>query len=238
VPRNDRLRAVPPRRVELALALALALVSCSSPAPTVDGPPPSRTPRRQPAPRLPPRRRGEAGRRAARRRLLRGDRRRLLRLLPALLPRRDQRRRRVPRGVPRGCNARYEPQYARSYRPACSSSRRGVQACVAHLAAVKCEQQLKDLDGPCADMWIGRQAAGKPCGFDVQSLVCDAASECTLSLTLCGTCRKVVPAGASCSGGDLSCGAGATCLGANVPLAPSSARPAPRTSRASSARAA
>jgi hypothetical protein len=206
-------RRTSPRRIELTLVLALA--ACSSPATIADGPPAVA----DAAPDL-----------------ARADERRAAESKPADAPRADGyceaivdaycgfylRCGRAATSDPaecraaflEGCNARYEPQYAALVQAGLLElSAAGVQACVAHLASVKCEQQIHDLDGPCQEMWIGRQGAGKPCGFDVQALVCDAASECTLSLTLCGTCRKLVPSGASCSGGEVSCGAGATCLG-------------------------
>ncbi len=112
------------------------------------------------------------------------------------------------------CNARYERQYAAlAAAGLLELSPAGVQACAAHLATVPCDQQPRDLDGPCRGIWIGRQGTGEPCGLDVESFVCDPTSECVLTLSLCGTCRTLLASGASCPSGEATCGTAASCVG-------------------------
>lgn len=115
------------------------------------------------------------------------------------------------------CNARFEPSYeSLEAEGLLHLSRAGLDACAAHLDDVACEQQLLDLDGPCAAMWKGTQPAGAACGFDIESFVCEPGTACVLDLTFCGTCRPVVADGASCADtdpvlGDVTCARESTC---------------------------
>lgn len=109
------------------------------------------------------------------------------------------------------CNARYEPVYAALVKAGLLElSASAVAACEAHLEGVACEAQLHDLDGPCA-VWVGTQAAGKPCGLGVESLVCAPGTACVLGLDLCGSCKTKAAPGGAC-GGELTCGSEASCL--------------------------
>lgn len=104
------------------------------------------------------------------------------------------------------CNARYEPRYVDlAAKKLVRLSRSGVDACIAHLAKVACDDQRQDLDGPCAAMWVGSSPKGAPCGIDVESFVCGAGTTCVLALDLCGTCRSAAARGASCAPPDLVC---------------------------------
>jgi hypothetical protein len=58
-----------------------------------------------------------------------------------------------------GCEGRYGPRYAGLEEAGLLTlSKSGVEACEAHLDAVACEDQLRDLDGPCGTMWQGTVA--------------------------------------------------------------------------------
>lgn len=113
------------------------------------------------------------------------------------------------------CNARYEPRYAALERASLLRlDADGIEACRAHLADVPCEEQIRDLDGPCGAMWIGAQAEGGACGFDVESLVCAPGSECTLGLDFCGECRPLQGEGEPCGDAaeeSVTCGTNASC---------------------------
>lgn len=109
------------------------------------------------------------------------------------------------------CNARYEPRYRQLEAVGLLAlDAQGIQACRQHLAQVPCAQQLRDLDGPCAALWVGTQPAGAPCGLDVESLVCAPQTACVLGLDLCGTCQPAAQAGQGCGGG-ITCQAGHAC---------------------------
>lgn len=113
------------------------------------------------------------------------------------------------------CNARYEPSYiALANADLLHLSRAGVASCQEHLENVACEKQVLDLDGPCANMWIGHVPTGGACGFDVESFVCAPGSSCTLDLSFCGTCEANVDVGGVCgenAAENTTCGAGTTC---------------------------
>jgi hypothetical protein len=110
------------------------------------------------------------------------------------------------------CNGRFESRYVDLEGAGLLSlDADGLAACKAHLDAVACEQQIFELDGPCARIWRGHQPTGGPCAIDVEGFVCDATSECVLALDLCGTCRTIVALGADCSGADTTCGRQAFC---------------------------
>ena len=99
------------------------------------------------------------------------------------------------------CNARFEPIYVSlADRGLLELSAEGLEACTAHLGTVICEQQVFDLDGPCAGVWVGLQEDGGPCGPGIESFVCGEQSKCILGLDFCGTCQPVVSTGASCAG--------------------------------------
>lgn len=111
------------------------------------------------------------------------------------------------------CNARFEPSYvALAAEGLLQLSRAGLDACAAHLDDVACEQQLLDLDGPCATMWKGSQPAGAACGFDIESFVCAPGTACALDLTFCGTCQTIVDDGARCDVGELTCARESACV--------------------------
>ena len=109
------------------------------------------------------------------------------------------------------CNERYEPRYvALAELGLLSLDRAGVQACQAHLESVDCPAQIRDLDGPCGQMWVGTAPEGASCSYDLESLVCAPGTECVVGLDLCGECRAVAAPGDSCA--ELPCGVGATCI--------------------------
>jgi hypothetical protein len=111
------------------------------------------------------------------------------------------------------CLARYQSRYAALEAAGLLSlSVEGMRACASHLATVPCQRQLKDLDGPCGEMWVGHQPAGGPCGLDVESLVCAPGTSCSLGLDFCGECRPLALAGEPC-GAEVSCGPQGTCQG-------------------------
>jgi hypothetical protein len=106
------------------------------------------------------------------------------------------------------CESRYEPRYvALEEAGLLRLDAAGLEACGAHLAQVPCEEQIRDLDGPCAGMWVGQQPAGEPCGFDLESLVCAPGADCVLNFSLCGECRPLAQPGEPCGAN----AAGATC---------------------------
>jgi hypothetical protein len=97
------------------------------------------------------------------------------------------------------CNARYEPLYAAlEARGLIALSAPGIAACQAHLAAVPCVEQIFDLDGGCAGMWVGQAPPEAACGPGLESFVCDATSTCVLDMSFCGTCRPLAAAGELC----------------------------------------
>lgn len=111
------------------------------------------------------------------------------------------------------CNARFEPSYVSlESEGLLHLSQAGLAACAAHLDDVACEQQLLDLDGPCAAMWKGTQPAGAACGFDIESFVCAPGTACVLDVTFCGTCEAVVADGARCDVGEVTCARESTCV--------------------------
>lgn len=114
------------------------------------------------------------------------------------------------------CNAKYEPRYVDLEQAGLLSlSRAGTEACAAHLAKVDCAEQRSDLDGACGGMWIGSTPEGGPCGPDVESFVCVEGTSCTLSLDLCGTCKKGPPptlAGADYVGEGSACDSKHRCV--------------------------
>lgn len=113
------------------------------------------------------------------------------------------------------CNARYEPRYvALESASLLELSADGIEACRVHLEDVPCEEQIRDLDGPCGAMWIGKQPEGGACGFDVESLVCAPGSACSLGLDFCGECRPLAAPGEACGAETedaVSCGTNASC---------------------------
>ena len=110
------------------------------------------------------------------------------------------------------CNSQFEGRYVDLANAGLLSlDADGLSACEAHLDTVACEQQIFELQGPCASIWRGSQPAGAPCGLDVEFFVCEPASECVLGLDLCGECRALVAIGGDCSGADTACGSAAFC---------------------------
>lgn len=87
----------------------------------------------------------------------------------------------------------------------------GIDRCRQHLDTVACDQQIQELDGPCAEMWRGQQAAGESCGLDVEFFVCAPDTECVLGLDFCGECRPIAAVGATCTPGETTCGSDAFC---------------------------
>ncbi len=111
------------------------------------------------------------------------------------------------------CEGAYEPHYtALAAKGALTLSASGLAACEAHLETVACEKQLFDLDGGCADMWVGTVAAGGACSFGIESFVCEPTSTCVITTSGCGTCIAAGRDGATC-GGDLGrCDDGYGCV--------------------------
>jgi hypothetical protein len=99
------------------------------------------------------------------------------------------------------CEGRYEPRYVGlADEGLLTLSEEGLAACEAHLEDVACAEQIRDLDGPCAGMWVGSVPPGGACGFDVESFICAPGSTCILSLDLCGTCEPAAGTGEACGG--------------------------------------
>lgn len=110
------------------------------------------------------------------------------------------------------CNERYESRYVDLEDAGLLQlSEPGLEACRAHLETVPCAQQLTDLMGPCAAMWVGTQPAGAACGLDVQSFTCAPGTNCVLGLDFCGTCKPASAAGGPCGDGG-TCVATAACV--------------------------
>ncbi|HVH41866.1 MAG TPA: hypothetical protein VM925_05965 [Labilithrix sp.] len=111
------------------------------------------------------------------------------------------------------CNARYEPRYIDLDRAKLLSlSREGVEACSEHLAKVACIEQVSDLDGPCAAMWLGSAPAGARCAPDVESFVCTPGTTCVVDLDLCGECETAAPRGGPCEPGGTRCAGADACV--------------------------
>lgn len=109
------------------------------------------------------------------------------------------------------CNAKYEPVYAALADAAMMElSASGLSACSSHLSQVACSDQSRDLEGPCAEMWVGLQPLGDPCGLGIESLVCEPGTACSIDMSFCGTCKKMAGVGETC-GGDVVCGSAASC---------------------------
>lgn len=113
------------------------------------------------------------------------------------------------------CEGRYEPRYVGlADEGLLTLSADGLDACEDHLADVPCEQQIRDLDGPCADMWVGTVPAGGGCGFDVESFICAPGTTCILGLDFCGTCEPAAAIGGACGGEPtVRCEPDAECIG-------------------------
>jgi hypothetical protein len=110
------------------------------------------------------------------------------------------------------CGDRYEPRYvALEEAGLMQLSRSGLASCEEHLETVACDEQIRDLDGPCAGIWVGQQEEGGACGFDVESFVCAPGTACVLGLDFCGTCKPVVDDGQACGNGEVTCAADSTC---------------------------
>lgn len=110
------------------------------------------------------------------------------------------------------CNLAFEPRYVDLEAAGLLAlDLDGVEACRQHLEAVACNQQILELNGPCADMWRGTQTSGESCGLDVESFVCAPATDCVLGLDLCGDCRPVIPLDGTCTPGTDTCASDAFC---------------------------
>jgi hypothetical protein len=110
---------------------------------------------------------------------------------------------------PTSCEARFEPRFL----PLADAglltlSSAGLAACAEHLATVPCDQHFFELSGPCAGIWRGNVEAGGACGLDVETFVCAPGTACTLDLSFCGTCERVLDPGAVCRVDDTSADAG------------------------------
>ena len=93
------------------------------------------------------------------------------------------------------CNGVYEPHYrALETQGMLELSPGGLQLCRSHLASVACEKQMFDLDGDCAQMWVGKVPDQGPCGTGIESFVCQPSATCVICLTLCGVCAGGVGA--------------------------------------------
>jgi hypothetical protein len=110
------------------------------------------------------------------------------------------------------CEGRYEPGYRQlEAEGLLTLSEDGIATCRQHLNTVACEQQVRELAGPCQSMWQGQQSVDGDCSYDVEALVCESGTECVLELTLCGTCTAVADLGAPCGDG-VGCGTDAHCV--------------------------
>lgn len=123
------------------------------------------------------------------------------------------------------CNARFEPTFASLAKAGLLTlSADGIAQCRDSLATVDCAQQIGDLDGACANMWVGTQAAGAPCGLDVtgiESLVCAPGTTCALDITSgCGTCVATLADGSSCSTPGAECARNSECSSATEQCQP------------------
>jgi hypothetical protein len=100
---------------------------------------------------------------------------------------------------PSSCEAKFEPRFAPLVAAGLLTlSAEGLEACVAHLEDVPCNEQFFELSGPCAAIWRGNVEAGGTCGLDVETFVCAPGTTCTLDLSFCGVCATVLPVGAPC----------------------------------------
>jgi hypothetical protein len=112
------------------------------------------------------------------------------------------------------CNAVFEPRYIDLEAAGLLSlDADGIGRCREHLETVACDQQIQELDGPCADMWRGAHVAGETCGLDVETFVCAPGNACVLGLDFCGDCRPVVALGGTCTPGTDTCDSDAYCDG-------------------------
>lgn len=112
------------------------------------------------------------------------------------------------------CNQMFEPRYIDLEAAGLLSlDVEGIERCRQHLESVACEQQIQELDGPCAEMWHGQQVAGESCGLDVEFFVCAPDTECVLGLDFCGECRPLVEVGMPCVPGTNTCGGDGFCDG-------------------------
>jgi hypothetical protein len=110
------------------------------------------------------------------------------------------------------CGAKYEPRYVLLEGAGkLALSRAGLDACRDHLAAVACDDQLTDLDGPCGALWVGTGAIDAPCGLDLESLVCAPGLRCRLDLSFCGKCVREAGVGEACDGASM-CRPGSRCV--------------------------
>ncbi|MEE2786828.1 MAG: hypothetical protein VX589_05780 [Myxococcota bacterium] len=102
------------------------------------------------------------------------------------------------------CNARFEPIYVSLVETgSLTLSATGVDACRSHLSQVDCNQQVFDLDGGCAGMWVGAGAQGTACGVGIESFVCRPGLSCEINTSLCGECRvRATPNQACTTNGD------------------------------------
>ncbi len=118
------------------------------------------------------------------------------------------------------CTEVYLPHYvALAEEDRLALRREGLAVCADHLEEVACEEQVHDLQGPCAQVWAGLTPAGGPCAPGIGSFVCDEASTCVLGLDLCGTCEEAGGPDAPCGEGD-RCQASLACVeGVCVPRA-------------------
>lgn len=111
------------------------------------------------------------------------------------------------------CNAVYEPHY-RAFADAgmLELSASGIAQCASHLESVACEKQLQDLDGGCAQMWVGKVAVGGDCSPGIGSFVCGEESTCVLGLDFCGACEAAVGPGEVCGTNIARCDDGLSCV--------------------------
>ncbi len=110
------------------------------------------------------------------------------------------------------CNQVFEPRYVDLEAAGLITlDVAGIDSCRQHLETVACDQQIQELDGPCADMWRGQQPAGATCGLDVEYFVCAPDAACVLGLDFCGDCRPLVEIDGACSPGTDTCRSDAFC---------------------------
>lgn len=109
------------------------------------------------------------------------------------------------------CNAGFEPFYvAYANGGELELSREGVAQCAAHLETVACERQINDLDGGCANMWVGQVPTEGDCGIGIENLICAPGNACVVDTSFCGVCTPAGDVGEPCV--EDRCVSSATCV--------------------------
>ncbi len=105
------------------------------------------------------------------------------------------------------CNGRYEPRYVQlADANLLEFSDVGWALCAQHLSTVECALQPRDIYGPCADIWQGKQEVGGSCSYDIESFVCETGTACSIGPSLCGECKLTSGVDEICGDGAHTCG--------------------------------